>query len=94
MNMFISPQYGNLSLAAITLSLLAACGGGSDSKPATTAATPSSNLVSAVSLATPAGVSNAVTTRKLRYTMPAVRGGQTEANAMLFLPTGTAPADG
>jgi pimeloyl-ACP methyl ester carboxylesterase len=49
MNKFISSQYGKLSFATITLSLLAACGGSLDSKPSSSS-TPTNTVVYAAKL--------------------------------------------
>lgn len=75
---------------ASTALLLSACGGGSneDHTPA------AGDLVAVTTTANPAGIGSTVATRKLRYRMPAVRGGLTEANAMLFVPGGQVPAGG
>jgi pimeloyl-ACP methyl ester carboxylesterase len=55
----------------------------------------SGEVVSVTNLTNPVGVEGVGTsTRKIRYRMPAVRGGLTEANAMLFIPGGAAPLGG
>ena len=67
--------------------LLSACGGGADA-PANAA------LPHAVPYLKAGSLHGTSQVRLLRYAMPAVRGGQTEANALLFIPAGTAPATG
>lgn len=76
-----------------TLAVLSACGGGdSDSDSDSNTTTP---LLSSQPYAKAQSL-NAVSASALllRYRMPAVRGGDTEANALLFVPRGTAPDGG
>jgi pimeloyl-ACP methyl ester carboxylesterase len=72
-----------------TLAVLSACGGGDSDNATTTPLLSSQPYAKAQSL-------NAVSASALllRYRMPAVLGGETEANALLFVPHGTPPAGG
>lgn len=77
-------------LAAAFATVVAGCGGGGND-PASPVA---GDLVSVSPLSTPVGVEQAGSTRKLRYQMTGVDGRPTQANALLFLPRGVAPAGG
>jgi pimeloyl-ACP methyl ester carboxylesterase len=69
------------------------CGSGNNGSPPIIS--PSNDfLVSAQLVQKPLGVTSASSIRKLRYRMPAVLGGTTEANAMVFVPAGNAPVKG
>ncbi|WP_051305024.1 alpha/beta hydrolase family protein [Chitinilyticum litopenaei] len=87
---------------------LSACGGGSD-QPATSKPTPTPTAIPVTPTPTPsplpqvllrvdnyskAGELGAGSSQLLRYRKPAIRGGDTEANTLLFTPKGTAPAGG
>lgn len=76
-------------LLCATLAVLAACGDSSSDSTSTTPLLSSQPYAMAQSL-------NEVSasTLLLRYRMPAILGGETEANALLFIPQGTAPEGG
>ncbi|MBT9458816.1 MAG: prolyl oligopeptidase family serine peptidase [Burkholderiaceae bacterium] len=77
-------------LAAASALMIAGCGGGGSGPAAPVAG----DVVNVSMLNSPTGVEQAGATRKLRYLMTGVDGGLTQANALLFLPRGTAPAGG
>lgn len=79
-------------LAAASALMVAGCGGGGSG--GSQAAPAAGDVVSVGLLSTPTGVGEAGSTRKLRYRMSGIDGSLTEANALLFLPRGTAPAGG
>ncbi|MCU7370477.1 alpha/beta fold hydrolase [Paucibacter sp. O1-1] len=70
--------------ALLCAACLMACGGGGDTR----------SLVNNNDVATPASIKAAARTERFTYLMPAVRGGHTRTDALLFTPTGAPPAGG
>lgn len=89
-NRYALPRQPLALLPLMAALLLAACGGGSNDDNSTAPRTPllgSQTYASAQSLSPGSAL-------LLRYRMQAVRGGDTEASALLLLPKGQAPAGG
>jgi acetyl esterase/lipase len=78
-----------LVAAAAASLVLTSCAGESELRAVLTG-----NVIEESTPSTPAGISGTVTVRKVRYSLSSVDGGLTQANTMLFVPAGAAPAGG
>ncbi|WMW79603.1 alpha/beta fold hydrolase [Undibacterium cyanobacteriorum] len=90
------PAYLGAASALVLLGSLSACGGGSNSTvaPLPVVADAAGDLLSVQSIVLGNTYTNTSSVQKIRYRMKAVNGGLTEANAVLFIPKGTAPTGG